>query len=84
MAHHTVWHIILKDDPKAKPDESPFDFLPLPAGTELDPRSSFMTLNEMRKMDGRGPFPHPDADTMAHMVMISKWWKLAVDANKVF
>ena len=75
------WHPILKDDPSK--DESPFRWIELPEGLELPPEASIMTLNEIRKKNGGQPLDHPDADSMTHEDMVSKWWKHAIKHDEL-
>lgn len=70
------WHPVLKDNPSH--NESPFRWIELPEGLELPPKSSYMTLNEMRQESGNSQVDHPDASDMTHEEMVSKWWKHAI------
>jgi len=72
----STWHPLLKDRPV--PGKSPFEWIELPAGLELAPEASFMTLNEIRKREGQDSYDHPDADRLTHEQMVSKWWKHAI------
>ena len=72
----STWHPLLKDRPV--PGESPFEWIELPAGLELPPDASIKSLNEMRKDQRKQRYDHPDADSMTHEQMVSKWWKHAI------